>query len=260
MRIGFVGTGVITEAIVTGLFRAGFPMDGIVVSPRSEARAARLAALSPLLRVATDNQDVAGTCDVVFLAVRPQVAEAVVRSLSFMPGTVVASLIATVPIPTLRQWIGANVEIVRAVPLPFVAQLRGVTVVYPASALLDRIFGALGTVIDCDTIDEFDAFAVAGGLMGAYFGFAETCAQWLKTEGVPYGKARAYLSPFFHGLAASAVAAPGKSFEDLRMEHSTAGGLNEQMHERFRQEGGERALTMAMDAIAERIAKARGRD
>ncbi len=259
MRIGFVGTGVITEAIVTGLLRAEFTIEEIVVSPRSEARSARLAALSPLVRVASDNQDVVSACDVVFLAVRPQIAEEVVRPLSFTPGTIVASLIATIPIPTLRQWIGADVELSRAVPLPFVAELRGVTVVYPASAVLDRIFGELGTVIDCDTIDEFDAFAVAGGLMGAYFGFAETCAQWLNAADVPADKARAYLAPFFHGLAGSAVAAPEKSFEDLRMEHSTAGGLNEQMHERFRREGGLRALTVAMDAVAERIAKARGR-
>ncbi len=259
MKIGFVGTGVITEAIVTGLLQAGFPVDGIVVSPRSEATAGRLAALSPLVDVASNNQEVVGGCDVVFLAVRPLVAEEVVRALDFAPGTIVASLIATVPIPTLREWIGAEVEIARAVPLPFVADLAGVTVVYPRSDVLDRIFAALGTVIDCETIDEFDAFAVAGGLMGAYFGFAETCAQWLGTAGVPYDKAKAYLAPFFHGLAGSAVAASDKSFEDLRIGHTTVGGLNDQLYERFRQDGGPRALTAALDAVAERIDKARSK-
>lgn len=257
MRIGFIGTGVITEAIVSGLLRARFPASSIVVSPRSQAVAAKLAAMSPLVRVAADNQEVAASSDVVILAVRPQVAEEVVQSLSFTPGTFVASLIATVPIPVLREWIDADVEISRAVPLPFVVDLAGVTVVYPGADILDRIFGALGTVINCGTIDEFDAFAVAGGLMGAYFGFVETCAQWLAAAGVPYSKAKAYLAPFFHGLAGSAVSSPEKSFEQLRIGHTTIGGLNDQLYLHFRQEGGVQALSAAMDAVAERIAKTR---
>lgn len=257
MKIGFVGTGVITEAIVTGLLRAEFPVNGIVVSPRSEATAGRLAALSPLVRVAEDNQEVVSASDVVVLAVRLQVAEEVLRPLHFTSRKIVASLIATVPIPTLREWIGADVEISRAVPLPFVAELNGVTVVHPGSDVLTGIFGALGAVINCETIEEFDAFAVAGALMGAYFGIAETCADWLVSAGAPYDKARAYLAPFFHGLAGSAVAAPRKTFDDLRVGHTTPGGLNDQLYESFRQDGGVRALKVAMDAVAERIAVAR---
>lgn len=259
MKIGFIGTGVITEAIVTGLLKAEFPVAGIVVSPRSKATAGRLAALSPLVRIAKDNQEVVNDSDVVFLALRLQVAEEIVRSLSFAPGKIVASLIATVPIPVLRKWIGADLEISRAVPLPFVADLNGVTVVHPGSDILTDIFAALGAVTNCETIDEFDAFAAAGALMGTYFGFSEICAQWLGAAGVPYDKARAYLAPFFYGLAGSAVGTPAKSFEDLRIGHTTAGGLNDQLFERFREEGGLQALKAALDAVAERLDTARAR-
>lgn len=257
MKIGFVGTGVITEAIVTGLLKAQFSTDGIIVSPRSQATSRKLTGLSSLVSVAKNNQEVVSSSDIVFLAVRPQVAEEVVRPLSFAPGTVVASLIATVPIPTLRQWIDVDVEISRAIPLPFVSDLEGVTAVYPGSGVLGRIFGAIGTVVDCETIDEFDAFGVASALMGTYFGFAEASAQWLKVVGVPYDKSRAYLASFFHGLSGAALAAPSRSFEELRIGHSTVGGLNEQLYECFRQGGGLKALTTALDAVSDRLDGAR---
>lgn len=257
MRLGFIGTGEITEAIVTGLLRSELPLREIAVSRRSEARAKRLRALSDLVRIGADNQDVAEGADVLFLAVRPQIAESVVSRLRISPGTLVASLVATIPISTLRDWIGTDVEIVRSVPLPSVADLCGVTVIHPASQTLERIYAPLGPVVICDTIEEFDAFAVAGGLMGAYFGFAEICAQWLCRYGVPYAKARAYLGSVFHSLASRAVQRSGESFESMRIAHSTAGGLNEQLFERFREEGGESALIAGLDAVAARIRAAR---
>jgi pyrroline-5-carboxylate reductase len=257
MKIGFIGTGVITEAIVGGLLKARYPVSEIIVSPRSEAVAERLSASSPLVRIGSDNQAVVASSEVIFLAVRPQVAENVLRPLYFGPGQVVASLIATVPIQMLKKWIGSHAEISRAVPLPFVADLNGVTVVYPASRALTEIFSAIGTVVNCNSIDEFDAFAVAGGLMGTYFGFAETCARWLCSSGVPYDKAKAYLAPFFYGLAGSALRAPKKSFEELRVGHTTVGGLNEQLFLRFQEVGGSKALTTALDDVARRIRNAR---
>ncbi len=253
MRLGFVGTGIITEAIVTGLLKANVPVKGIAVSSRSEATARRLSALSPLVRIGRDNQDVVEGADVVFLAVRPQIAESVVRPLQIPPGTLVASLIATVPIATVRDWVGADVEVIRSVPLPSAATLASVTVIYPASPKLAALFNPLGSVIECQSLDEFDAFAVAGGLMGTYFGFAEICAQWMSHSGVPYEKARAYLAPVFHGLASRALREPGESFEDLRISHSTAGGLNEQLFVRFREQGGEAAVLAGLDAVAARI-------
>ncbi|WP_292325229.1 pyrroline-5-carboxylate reductase [Mesorhizobium sp.] len=259
MNVGFIGTGVITEAIVVGLLKAEFPINKIVVSPRSEKTAKNLATLSPLVCIGKDNQDVVNSSDVIFLAVRPQVAEEVLSPLHFAPGQVLASLIATVPISILRAWIGADVHISRAVPLPFVADLNGVTVVHPGSEVLTRIFAALGAVINCDAIEEFDAFAVAGGMMATYFGICETCAQWLGSAGVPYDKARAYLAPFFHGLASSALKRPEKSFESLRVGHTTAGGLNDQLFERFRAEHGVQALTTALDDVAKRVGSARGK-
>lgn len=52
---GFIGTGTITEAVVTGLGKTHFQDTEIVVSPRSEAISARLAAENPNVSVAASN-------------------------------------------------------------------------------------------------------------------------------------------------------------------------------------------------------------
>jgi pyrroline-5-carboxylate reductase len=45
----------------------------VILSPRSAETAARLAALSPRVRVAHDNHHVVDASDTVFLAIRPDV-------------------------------------------------------------------------------------------------------------------------------------------------------------------------------------------
>ncbi len=50
MKLGFIGTGVITEAIVTGLLSSDYPFDGIILSQRNTEISARLAAADDRLQ------------------------------------------------------------------------------------------------------------------------------------------------------------------------------------------------------------------
>ncbi|MBB4188505.1 pyrroline-5-carboxylate reductase [Sinorhizobium terangae] len=72
--IGFLGTGTISKAIITGLLADPAFTNPIVVAPRNAEIAANLAATYPQVTIAEDNQAVADSTDVVFLAVRPQIA------------------------------------------------------------------------------------------------------------------------------------------------------------------------------------------
>lgn len=252
-RLGFIGTGTITEAIVTGILAGGQDGPDIVLSPRSAARAARLADLSPRVRVAQDNQAVADAAGILFLAIRPDVAEAVVRGLRFRPGQLVVSLVSAVDHDTLRAWIGGEVEIVRAVPLPFVATRSGVTTVFPPNGTVEALFSQLGTAVPCTTIDEFDLLAAASALMGSFFGIMDHVVGWLKEGGLPQDVARAYLAQHFYSLSLVALRNPSVPLKDLRREYSTSGGLNEQMFAVFGRNGGLDALTLALDGVLERL-------
>lgn len=252
-RLGFIGTGTITEAIVTGLVSGEEPAPEIIVSPRSAKTAAHLAALSSQVTVAADNQHVVDAADMLFLAVRPDVADEVLRALRFRPGQQVVSLIATIDHATLRALIGVPVNLVRAVPLPFVATRSGVTTIFPPDPAVEAFFSPLGTAVACKTIEEFDVLAAASALMGSYFGIMEHLVGWMQSKGLPQESARTYLAQHFLSLATVAFRNPSTSLEDLRHEYSTKGGLNEQMFTDFRDGGGLDALARALDVILMRI-------
>ena len=252
--IGFIGSGAITEAMVTGLAGADHGPSKIIVSARNEATSARLAANFVSVEVGLSNQAIVDRADVIVLAIRPQVAEGVIKALTFRPGQRIISVIAATPLPLLHSWIEADVKIVQAIPLPFVAQRTGVTAIYPPDADVAALFNLLGRSVECDNKDDYDLLAAASALMSTYFGVLQSAGNWLGERGLPGDKVKDYLSHLFASLSGVALASGSKSFHELSVEYATPGGLNEQVLRDFNQQGGERALQVAMDNVLKRIA------
>ena len=250
LTIGFVGTGTITAHIVRGLKASALAGWPVVLSPRNAGVARALAEL-PGVTVAEGNQQVLDAADLVVLAVRPQVAETVIRALTFDPETPVISLIAATPITRLQDWSGAR-HICRAIPLPFVERQSGVTPVHPALPLALRLFGALGQALPVAESAAFDAYAAGSALMGTWFGIAETACNWLQAQGIPGPDADTYLRALFADLGDSLRHSPD-ALDRLRAAHSTKGGLNEQLHQVFQAAGGGAALETGLNAVLARV-------
>jgi pyrroline-5-carboxylate reductase len=246
VRLGFIGTGTIAAAMVEGL--GGHA----VLSPRSAAVAADLAGRFPGVRVAESNQAVADQCDLVVLAVRPQVAEEVVRELRFRMGQKVLSLVAATTGETIQGWIGLDLPVIRAIPLPFVSRRSCVTPIFPPDPQVAALFGRLGQAVECRTQAEFDLLAVGSALMGSYFGLLAVAQGWLVEQGLPEPAARSYLASLFANLGRVAEGSP-QSFAALREEYSTKGGLNEQVYRVFSEEGGAEALRTALAQVLQRV-------
>ena len=189
MKLGFVGTGAITEAVVTGLMKSRSDISAIVVSPRSAGRCIPTGRDVSDRARGRDNQDVVDSADIVFLAVRPQIAEEVVKALRFREQQQVVSFIAAVQIEALAGWIGVPVTITRTIPLPFVAELRGATAIYPPNEQVAELFSSLGTAVQAENLKQYDLFGAASALMATYFGLLETSARWLEAEGMSYDQA-----------------------------------------------------------------------
>ncbi len=253
MTIGFVGTGAITDAVVTGLSKTEFRDTSIVLSPRSESVAARLAAANRNVSIASGNQDVLDRSDLVFLAVRPQIAEEVVRALQFRPNHHVISFVAATPLDGLLAWIDQPVRLSQAIPLPFVADLQGATAIHPPDEVSNAVFSVLGAAVQVESKREFDLLATASSMMGTYFGILDATSSWLESQGLPKASGDAYLRQLFSGLAHAARSRPLTSFDELVGEHSTKGGLNEQVLEDFRKFGGTAALEKALGRVLARI-------
>ncbi|SDD67774.1 pyrroline-5-carboxylate reductase [Paracoccus isoporae] len=258
MKIGFIGTGEITQAIVTGLMASDYPVEEVILSPRSKAVSARLAQAHDRVSVADSNQHVVDQAELLFLSVRPQIAGEVLRALDFRADQRIVSLIATIPDEVLRGWTRTTDPIPRVVPLPAVADRQGATLIHPADSTLAKLFGALGPVIEAGSLDEFDALTSSGAVMGLYFGLLETISDWLAARGIDRADARTFMGKVFLELGRTAERHPGEDFPALRDAHSTAGGINEQMFRVFGEQGGTQALRAALDSVADRIASARG--
>ena len=108
VKLGFIGTGAITEAIVVGLMEAEYPLSEIIVSARGAGTAARLAASFEKVRVCKHDQEIVDASDILFLAVRLQIAEEVLSSLAFPRDKSIVSLIAMLPAERLRSGLGTR--------------------------------------------------------------------------------------------------------------------------------------------------------
>lgn len=253
MKLGFVGTGLITKAVIDGFARAFENDHTILVSPRSAETAVALARDYSHVTVAADNQAVVDGADIVFLAIRPQIAEEVIRALTFRQGQKLVSFIAAASIDAIQDWISAPVTIIRTIPLPFVADLKGATAVFPPDAEVAALFAPLGAAIEVKTAREFDLLAVASAMMATYFGILENSTRWLEREGLSYESASTYLKFLFSGLSDSMMTSTRTTFDGMKEDHSTKGGLNEQVFLDFIANGGTKALDLSLDRVLKRI-------
>jgi pyrroline-5-carboxylate reductase len=252
MRFGFIGTGTITKAVVTGMLRFDVAFERISLSPRNEKIAGELAALDERISVCASNQAVLESSDAVCLAVVPQIAVDVLGQLEFSARHRVISFLAGVPLDQLRRLVGPVHSVTRAVPLPAVAEGRGSTAICPADKTARGIFSALGEAVEVNDESRFDALSAVTATMASFYAVLESEAQWLVKQGVEYDAARAFLSGYYVGLAHDA-ARTMQPFAQLTDECMTPGGINEQVHAELLQRGTYSHYQRALHGVLERI-------
>jgi len=251
MKLGFLGTGAITSAMVTGLnLSGGRP---IVLSPRNAAMAAGLARQFPQVTVGASNQQVVDECATVVIAVRPQIAEGVLAELRFRPDHDVISLVSGYSVHRLSGLVAPATRIARAVPLPSAVRRRSPTAIYPGNAEAVALFALLGTAFAADTEHDFDAFCVATATMATYFAFADGAASWLARNGIPPAQARDYIARLYAGLSNTSIEEPARSFQELADDHATRGGINEQVLTQLTEHGTFERFSECLDGVMRRV-------
>jgi pyrroline-5-carboxylate reductase len=195
-RVGFVGGGNMGEALIKGLVRAD------VVAPKSisaaDVRPERLAELERQygVRVGQDNRALVREADVIILAVKPQIMNAVVTEIAgaVTREKLLISIAAGVSTARIRTALGRDARLIRVMPNTPALVLEGVTAVGRAPGLepgdLDvarEIFGAVGRVV---VLDEELMDAVTG-LSGSGPGYVAIIVDALADGGVRMGLDRA---------------------------------------------------------------------
>jgi pyrroline-5-carboxylate reductase len=251
MRLGFVGTGVITEAIVTGLLKVGAPFEHIALSNRNAKKAAQLAAKDTRISVCESNQAVLDQSDVVCLAIIPQIAHEVIAELKFEPSHRVISFVAGMNMDELRHAMPNVDNIVRAIPLPATADALGATTLYPQDKIASELFSQIGVAVEVENEHQFDCISAATATMASFYAVLESQAQWLVQQGLAYDKARAFLAGYSQGLAHGTNS--GAPFTELIAHCMTPGGINEQVHHELTKRGNYEQYQDALTRVLDRI-------
>jgi len=256
MKLGFLGTGALTAAIVTGLKSGADNPVSVVLSPRNEEIAANLASRFPNVRVAADNQAVLDACDTVMLAVRPQIAHQLFPELRFRRDHHLISLIATLSREEIIGLTAPASRVTKALPMPMIAHRLGATIIYPPDPGVRALLGELGNVIEVDSSSEFDALSVVTATYATYCKYLDTIHRWLEAHGVPDTKGRDYIAALFKALGHAPETAPDADFKHLAQDYATRGGINEQVLGDLTARNVFDALTESLDSVHRRISAA----
>ncbi|MDK1389969.1 Pyrroline-5-carboxylate reductase [Ensifer psoraleae] len=255
MKLGFIGTGALTSAIVAGLKSLADNSVSVLLSPRNAEIAAGLASRFPDVRVATDNQAVLDNCETIMLAIRPQVAHDVLSKLRFRPDHHVVSLIATLSRDEIAALTAPAEKVTKALPMPMIAYGQGATIICPRDPSMATLFGKLGKAIEVEDESEFDALSVVTATYATYFKYLDTIHGWLKDHGVGETRGRDYIATLFKALAHAPEAAPEAGFMHLAEEYATRGGLNEQVLRELTDRKLFDAFAQSLDGVHRRITK-----
>ncbi len=259
-HIGFVGGGNMASALVGGLLRGGHPTSRIaVVEPDATARA-RLAAQG--IACSADSNKLAD-CDIVVLAVKPQVLRAVAQqhAAALRPALVV-SVAAGVRLTDLERWLGGHHRLVRAMPNTPALVGAGVTGLAASPGLSDsdrdtaaRLFAAVGSVVWVANDAGIDAVTAVSGSGPAYvLLLAEALAAAAVEQGLDADTAARLAADTLAGTAALLHSA-SEPAATLRARVTSPGGTTERGIAALQDGGFETLLARAVSAARERAAE-----
>ena len=198
-KIGFIGGGNMAEAMIKGLLSASFiEAKNVFVSEPSEAKRDTLHA-EYKIKVSADNRELVKKCDIIILAVKPQIVQKVLRDIASLVGRdkLVISIAAGVPIAimddVLRGGKNKKFSIVRTMPNTPALVQEGVTAIASGKhvnktdvKIAHRIFEAVGRTVDVEE-DQLDAVT---GLSGSGPAYIFMLIEALSDAGVKMGLSR----------------------------------------------------------------------
>src|SRR5947208_9286890 len=190
--VGFVGAGNMGEALIKGLVVANVVPAKSIYS--ADVRGERLTELAKQfgIQAAADNSDLVSRCDVVILAVKPQIMEPVLREIApaVTRQKLLISIAAGVSTAKIRAMLNRDARLIRVMPNTPALVLEGVTAIAKGQHLepgdLDtarQIFEAVGRVVILDE-DLMDAVT---GLSGSGPAYVAVVIESLADGGVRMG-------------------------------------------------------------------------
>jgi len=255
MNIGFIGTGKIASAVITGIFKSNIIYKKIIISPRNKEISKKLKKKFNTVKIAKNNQEVLNLCDWIFLSVTPTVGKKIIKDLKFKSNQTIISFISTINLKQLKKAIKVKVKLVRAIPLPPIALKKGPVPICPPNKNVRDFFNKIGTAIEIKNEKLSINFWVTSGMMAPFYQLLRIMIDWLVKRGVNRNNAQKYITSLFLALSKDAVANSKKDLKYLVKESQTPKGLNEQGVKELTKLGFYKKLEKTLNSIHKRLNK-----
>jgi len=251
-KIGFIGVGYLAETMIRGLAAQGRAA-GVILSPRSAERSARLAGEFGC-HAAASNADVVAGADVVFVATLPGQVVDTITGLPWRAGQRVISVAAGVPLAPMTA-AAAPAKAFRAMPVTSASIGESATALLPGDEIAREALAPFGRVECFEDETAFEAASNLGAFYGLVFAMIAEVSRWTEAQGVPAEQARCLTAGMVRGAASVALGKPDADADDILYDLMTPGGITAAGLESLQATGGLAAWPRAMDAALARLAE-----
>ena len=255
MKLGFIGTGNITAAVVNGICTSKISFSKIIVSSRNKNKAQKLKKKFRKVSIAKTNQEIIDKCNWVFLAVTPKVGEKILPRLDFKSNQKIISFISTINLAKLKKIVKKEVKIVRAIPLPPISLGKGPVPIYPPDKQVKLFFDKIGTTVEIRSEKASKNFWVTSGMMAPFYEILKVLSDWLVKKGIKRNEAQKYITSLFVALSEDSLINSKKHLKHLVSNSQTPGGLNEQGVKELKKFGFYKSLEKSLNSILKRLNK-----
>jgi len=258
--IGFIGAGNMATALIEGLLATGVSAASLYAADPGTEKLQALQALG--VNACADNPQLVQACDVVVLAVKPQIMKAVLAPLqaSFeQHPCLLISVAAGIRIASLSQWTHASQAIVRCMPnTPALVQagasglFANAAVTATQKAQASAILGAVGLACWLDNEAQLDAVTALSGSGPAYFFLMMEAMQAAgESLGLSPDVARQLCLQTAYG-AAKLAQGSAVDIAELRRRVTSPGGTTEAAINQFEQDQFRTVVMRALEQAAKR--------
>ena len=229
MRIGFLGVGTVSTAVIHAISARPGDRHLLFLSPRSAKTTGELAATYPHCIRLESNQAVIDASDMVVISMRPQQVDAALEGLVFRSDQVIASFVAAMPPSQMAPLVAPATRIAQLVPLPPIALHKGPLLICPAIPEVMAAFAGLGDIVILEDETKIRIISCASAVMSTYYEMQNSIIDWAVGHGLDRSISAIYVRSLLEGLAVAGSHADEADLDALPAAHQTRGGLNERV-------------------------------
>lgn len=262
LKIGFLGAGHMSQAMIKGLLENGLDPQKIFVSNRTPGKLQKVSE-NHKVQICASNEELVEASDLVIIAVKPQDLIAAIEPIArtFSEKQIVISLAAGLRMDTLQKHL-PQCRIVRLMPNTPTLISKGLIGYLThdddeaLKTVVEDLCTPLGSVFEMEDEDRFESFMIAcSSGTGFVFELMTYWHEWMVEHGFDSELAQKMTVETFLGAALLAQKSPDLGLEELQARVTSKKGVTSAGLESMRELEIERALRISFEKAALRNAE-----